>query len=173
MNRRIVTLPQIRVTPATTEADWRAARELVSELLDWLSTEFDLDALAVQEGAREEFADLAAHYSFPRGIFLIGRIEGEVAGSSAIRFLDDETAELKRAWVRPAYRGTGIAQSLLARALDASRALGASRVVLETEPVVMARAVSMYRQHGFREGQAYSSLPERVPSVLTLEKRVA
>ena len=38
---------------------------------------------------------------------------------------------------------------------------------------VMARAVSMYRQHGFREGQAYSSLPERVPSVLTLEKRVA
>lgn len=170
---RIVSLPQLRVTPATSSADWQAAHDLVSELLDWMSSEFNLDAVSVQEGVREELADLARHYSFPRGIVLIGRVEGEVAGCSGIRFIDDDTAELKRVWVRPPYRGSGIAQALLARALDAARALGASRVVLETDPRVMARAVSMYRGHGFREGAAYSSLPQRVPGVLTMEKRVA
>lgn len=174
MHRRIVSLPQIRVTPATSAADWQAAREVLSELFDWLDRKFHFDAISMQDGAEDEATDPAAFYSFPRGMFLLGRVDGEVAGALAIRFLPDgETVELKRAWVRAAYRGTGITESLLARSLDASRALGASRVVLETDPRVMPRAVSICRRYGFREGQAYSSLSQRIPTLLTMEKRVA
>ena len=174
MNRRNVSLPQVRVTPAASAADWRIAQELLSELFNWLDQKFRFDAITLQEGAREETADPAAYYSFPHGMFLLGRVNGEIAGALGIRFLgDSETVELKRAWIRPAYRGTGISESLLARSLDAARALGASRVVLETDARVMPSVVSICRRYGFREGQPYSSLAKRVPTLLTLEKRVA
>ena len=174
MNRRIVSLPQVRVAPATSAADWRATRELLGELFDWLNGKFNFDAVSVQDGARDEAADPASYYSFPEGMFLLGRVDGEVAGGLGIRFLaDGESVELKRAWVRAGYRGTGLTESLMARSLDAARALGASRVVMETDPRVMPRAISICRRYGFREGAAFSSLPERVPGVLTMEKRVA
>lgn len=173
MNRRVVPFSQIRVQPVSSKGDWRVAQLLVSELIAWLSTELRLDAAAAQEGAQAELADMASYYAFPRGIFLLGRVDDHIAGTAGIRLLDNETAELKRVWVSPRHRGKGLAQVLLARALDSARALGATRVVLETDPIIMAKAVQMCREQGFREAAAYSTLPERVPSVLTMAKRVA
>ncbi|MEO8541683.1 MAG: GNAT family N-acetyltransferase [bacterium] len=173
MNRRIVSLPQIRVSPATSDADWRDGAVMVSELLEWLTGELRLKPTRAAVETSIELDDLAGYYAFPSGLFLIGRVEGEAAGTAGIRFLDDETAELKRVWVRPAYRGSGLAQALLARALDGARALGATRVVLETEPRIMAKALNLYRQNGFRERDGYSPLSQSVPTVLTMQKRVA
>lgn len=173
MNRRTISFPDIRVAPAVTAEDWRSAHTLVTEMLTWLSQEAGMDAQTLQPGSTEELADMPAYYAFPYGIFLLGRVDGEVAGSAAVRFLDKDTAELKRVWVTPEARGKGLAPVLLARALDSARAFGALHVVLETEPRIMAKAVRMYRETGFREGPAFSSLAERVPTLLTMQKRVA
>lgn len=173
MTARIVRLSDIRIAPASSIEDWRIATSLVTELVDWMSNELSFDARSGQENSREELADMASFYAFPDGLFLLGRIDGEVAGCAGIRLLDDDTAELKRVWVRPEARGRGLAQVLLARAIDSARALGAQRVILETEPRAMAKAVRMYRETGFREAAPFSNLVERVPTVLTMEKRVA
>ena len=174
MNRRVVPFSQIRVQPVSTSGEWQVATLLGSELRGWLTSQLGREAAVVaQEDARAELDDLAACYAFPHGIFLLGRVEGHAAGTAGIRLLDDQTAELKRVWVSPRHRSKGLARVLLARSLDSARTLGATRVVVETDPVIMSSAVRMCREHGFREAAAYSTLPERVPSVLTMAKRVA
>jgi GNAT superfamily N-acetyltransferase len=161
------------VGPAASAREWAVARSLVDDLLHWIASELKLDAIAVQEGALEELADLSAFYAFPRGLFLLGTMDGEPAGTAGVRLLDASTAELKRFWVAPSARGRGLARLLLARALDAARTLGASSVVLETDAKLMGTAIQMYRAAGIREAKPYTRLSERVPAVLTLQKRVA
>src|SRR6185295_4102333 len=67
-----------------------------------------------------------------RGAFLVVRRDGVPVGCGAFRLIDDETAELKRMYVDPAVRGTGLGRRLV-EALEAeARAAGARRLVLET-----------------------------------------
>ena len=69
-------------------------------------------------------------------------------GCGAVRLLDAETGELKRMYVAPAARGTGLGRRLV-KALEAeARALGARRLVLETGTRQHA-AIALYRATGF------------------------
>jgi ribosomal protein S18 acetylase RimI-like enzyme len=62
---------------------------------------------------------------------------------------------------------------LVSRAIEAARVLGAARVLLETDPALMTKAIRLYRGIGFRETRPYSTLAQLVPTLLTMEKRVA
>ncbi|MEU4832943.1 GNAT family N-acetyltransferase [Streptosporangium sp. NPDC023615] len=72
---------------------------------------------------------------------------GVPVGHVALRRLGAEL-ELKRMFVTPAERGGGVAQALLAAAEDEARALGASRIVLQTGPR-QPDAVRMYLREGY------------------------
>jgi len=83
-----------------------------------------------------------------RGAFLVAYRGGEPVGCGAVRLLDAATAELKRMYVAPAARGTGLGRRLV-EALEAeARALGARRLVLETGTRQTA-ALALYRATGF------------------------
>ena len=83
-----------------------------------------------------------------RGAFLVVRRGGEPVGCGAVRMLDGETAELKRMYVAPAARGTGLGRRLV-QALEAeARALGVRRLVLETG-IRQHAAIALYRAAGF------------------------
>lgn len=83
-----------------------------------------------------------------RGAFLVVRRAGVPVGCGAVRLLDDETAELKRMYMAPPARGTGLGRRLV-EALEAeARALGARRLVLETG-VRQAAALALYQATGF------------------------
>ena len=84
----------------------------------------------------------------------------------AVRPLADATAELKRLYVRPAGRGLGVGRALAEAAVDAARALGYARIVLDTVPGMDA-AVGLYRSLGFVEIPAYRFNP--VPGATYLE----
>ena len=83
-----------------------------------------------------------------RGTFLIVYRGGVPVGCGAIRLLDAETAELKRMYVDPAVRGTGLGRRLVTALEAAARALGVRRLVLETG-VRQAAALALYRATGF------------------------
>ncbi len=163
----------IRVAPAASGADWLAARQLTGELIDWMADAIGFDPIAAKEGSADELDDMAGFYSLPHGMFLLGRVGTEVAGTSGIHLLDETTAELKRVWVSPWARGHGLAKLLLDRAVDAARVLGVRRMVLETDPEVMRTAAQMYASSGFRPTPHYSTLHLRAPRVLSMEKLVA
>ena len=109
-------------------------------------------------------AELGAMYSEPganhfrldpeevtggRGAFLVVYREGTPVGCGALRLLDPETAELKRMYVAPELRGTGLGRRLVAALESEARALGVRRLVLETG-VRQAAALALYRVTGFR-----------------------
>ncbi len=173
MPAEISFLHTLSVSPAANADDWRAARRLVDELVTWMCGELGTDPREAQHGSAEEFRDMAGFYSLPHGIFLIGRVDGRPAGSMGIRLLDADTAELKRVWVTPEARGRGLAPRMLERSFDAARVLGATRLRLETEPGLMATAVEMYIKAGFERIPHYSPLGEKLPTLLSMEKRVA
>ena len=97
------------------------------------ATHFGLDPGDVAEG---------------RGIFLVVYREGTPVGCGALRLLDAETAELKRMYVSPPARGTGLGRRLVAALEAEARALGARRLVLETG-VRQTAALALYRATGF------------------------
>ncbi|MGK9458961.1 GNAT family N-acetyltransferase [Streptomyces sp. G6] len=107
-----------------------------------------------REIAAESGADLAP----PGGRLLVARYGGETAGTAGVRLLDARTAELKRVFLYERMRGRGGAALLVRAAEDAARALGASRMVLDTRgDLVEARA--LYARLGYAETEPYNDGP--------------
>jgi putative acetyltransferase len=83
-----------------------------------------------------------------RGAFVVAYRDGTPVGCGALRRLDAETGELKRMYVAPAARGTGLGRRLVAALEAEARALGLRRLVLETGTRQEA-AIALYRATGF------------------------
>ena len=84
------------------------------------------------------------------GAFVVAWADEKAVGCGAVRLIDNETAELKRMYIVPEYRGQGLAGAILRLLEDHARALGATRVVLETV-IGPPAAVALYRAAGYEE----------------------
>jgi GNAT superfamily N-acetyltransferase len=85
-----------------------------------------------------------------RGVLLLCRKQGMAIGCGALRTLDQTSAELKRMYVVPAERGHGVGRVLLDELLRHARALGRTRLVLETG-VRQPDAIALYSRYGFQQ----------------------
>jgi ribosomal protein S18 acetylase RimI-like enzyme len=106
----------------------------------------------------EELASLPGEYGSPRGCLLVAQVDGSWAGCCALRALDaadyTNAAEMKRLYVRPAYRRLGLGRWLAEGVLDAARSMGYSNVLLDTlNDMESARA--LYQELGFEEIPPY------------------
>lgn len=99
-----------------------------------------------------ELADLPGEYNEPRGALLLALVDGEIAGSCGLRALDSvdypNAAEMKRLYVRKAFRGFGLGRQLAEAILDKARMADYQSVLLDTlDDMESARA--MYAELGF------------------------
>ena len=159
----------VRVAPAHTVSDWADARGLLRDMIAWLKSEAGLDARAHQHDTNDELDDLPGYYRFPGGMFLVGYLDDVPVGTTGVKLMSPSIAEIRRVWVAPEARGNRVAARLLQQGISGARALGAERVWLETRQGPMDRAIGMYRRAGFQPIPAYTSLPESVSGVLSLE----
>lgn len=106
----------------------------------------------------EELAHLERKYGPPSGRLYLAREDGAVLGCVALRALDAKRCELKRLYVRPAYRGRGLSRLLLDRVLADARAIGYERMLLDTLPFLKT-ALCLYREYGFAEIGRYNDSP--------------
>jgi GNAT superfamily N-acetyltransferase len=83
-------------------------------------------------GGPDSNPTLAAQFTPPHGVFLVAVLDGETVGCAGLRRHDAETTELKRMYVRAAYRGRGLAHSILDGVEERARQLGYRRLILET-----------------------------------------
>ena len=105
-----------------------------------------------------ELADLTKKYGLPHGRLYIAWCDDQPAGCIGLRRLDDQTCELKRLYVRPAFRGRGIAGAMMQRILDDARAIGYTAMLLDTLPFLTS-AIRMYRALGFYDIPPYNDSP--------------
>ncbi len=93
----------------------------------------------------------------PLGLFLVARVNGDIAGGIGLRSIGDPAlhlGEIKRLWVRPDLRRGGIAVSLMNEIETRARSLGYQRLYLETGPK-QPEAVALYASIGWDRVQEY------------------
>lgn len=98
----------------------------------------------------DEIRDLEAKYGQPDGRLYLALWEGEAAGCIALRRLDEQRCEMKRLYVRPAFRGHRIGDALVDRVIQDARAIGYRHMLLDTLPFLES-AIHMYQKRGFYE----------------------
>lgn len=149
-----------RIRPAEGAADLERVRALFTEYAGTLG--FDL---SFQDFDRE-LADLPGAYGPPGGCILIASGEDEDAGCVALRPLAVDTCEMKRLYVRPTHRGSGLGRELAERVIEEARKRGYRIMRLDTVPA-MGEAIALYRSLGFRPIPPYRENP--VPGAMYFE----
>lgn len=140
----------ITITPVESQEQVAVARELFLEYAAAIGVDLEYQGFAA------ELAALPSPYVPPHGALLIAKINGDTAGCIALRRLGDQTGEMKRLYVRPAFRSWGLGKHLIGDAIQAARRAGYTALRLDTLPS-MAAAQGLYRKLGFAEIPAYNS----------------
>jgi len=112
------------------------------------------------QGFEDELAGLPGKYAPPAGAMLIARgADDRALGCVALRPIAGEgVCEMKRLYVEPKARGSGLGGALIAAVIESARTAGYREMRLDTLPT-MAAARAMYARAGFREIAPYYSTP--------------
>jgi GNAT superfamily N-acetyltransferase len=129
-----------------------AACSPASELIDAVLAEYDAVA---GRPLKDGLTTTPADFSPPGGVYLVGFFDGVAACGGGIKALGDHTAELKRVYVQPPFRGRGAARALLEALEDAARGLGYHAMRLDSP----SASWPMYLSAGYRQVADYNDNP--------------
>ena len=156
-------------TPSFVPADLIVHREAIIginiEYVSWVVTEIErsfgvpvqqLLGMSVPEYVSSTLHKVCADTP-PRGVFYLIHVKGDTAGMCGLRFLHDGVAEIKRMYVRPAYRGRDLGAMAVHKLLVDASNFGYRSVYLDSAPF-MTSAQRMYEAHGFVDRAAYEGV---------------
>lgn len=157
-----MTASALSSSPSISLSTPQDTREL--EILRGLFSEY-ARSLAIDLGFQnfeQELRELPGEYAAPRGALLLAWVDGQAAGCCALRPLDTadyaNACEMKRLYVRPAFRKLGLGRQLSEAVLDAARVQGYDHVLLDTlDDMEAARA--LYEDLGFVDIPPYYHNP--------------
>jgi putative acetyltransferase len=140
--------PDIQLITPESPADWQEARLVLRD--DAASLNVDLGF----QGFEDELAGLPGVYAQPSGLMLLATVDGAIAGSGAFRPLPDadypNACEMKRLFVRPAFRRFGLGRIVAQALMDRATEAGYSSMLLDTLDDMEA-ARGLYESLGFVE----------------------
>jgi ribosomal protein S18 acetylase RimI-like enzyme len=103
--------------------------------------------------------------------FFVARVDGAPAGCGGVQLVGAEYGEIKRMYVRPAFRGAGLGKRMLAHLADYSRQRGVDVLRLETG-IHQVEAIGLYERFGFQRIRPFGPYRDD-PLSLCYEKRLA
>lgn len=136
------------------------AREIFLDYSRWLERRFGL-SLDFQ-GFEQEVAEFPGVYTPPGGRLIVATVDGEAAGCIASKPKLPATCEMKRLYVRDAFRGRRLGEKLVEALIEEARAAGYRRMVLDTSREGMEAAIALYSSFGFVEIEQYHEVPEEL-----------
>jgi carbonic anhydrase len=155
----------MEIIHAKSAGDIDHARELFKEYEAWL--EIDL----CFQNFEKELAELPGKYAPPDGRLLLALVEGNVAGCVAQRKIGEGICEIKRLFLRPAFRGRGLGRQLAEAIIQEAKRIGYERMRLDTLPPKMNDAIALYRSLGFKEIEPYYTNPVPGAKFMALDLR--
>src|SRR5690606_1012278 len=155
------TMTDIRAARFPQEAD--TVRRLFRAYADSLGISLDF------QDFEAELAGLPGDYAPPAGRLLLAWQGEEAVGCAALRSLEGDLCEMKRLYVTPQGRATGLGRALAIRICDEAREAGYRAIRLDTLPGMVA-AQGLYRALGFRPIPAYTFNP--VPGAIFMEREL-
>lgn len=102
----------------------------------------------------QELKELPGKYAPPDGIIILAEVDKQTAGCIALKKIGEGIGEMKRLYIRDAYRGLGISKTLIEMIICKAREIGYSYLRLDTLST-MERALKVYESFGFYEIGAY------------------
>lgn len=161
-------ISDLKLCQATTPGQLAAVRAL------FLEYAASLEISLCFQNFEQELVALPGNYAPPEGRLLLAWRADQAAGCVGLRPLEQGVCEMKRLYVRPAWRGQGVGHFLAASIISAAKELGYACMRLDTL-ASMRSAISLYRTLGFRIIPAYyaNPSPEAVFMELTLRDSLA
>jgi len=147
----------LRITEARWPDDRATVETLFREYVSSLAEDISF------QNVGDELASLPGKYARPGGVVLIARDGADAAGAIAYRMVEPGVAEMKRLYVRPAFRGSGLGRELANELIEDARARGYRTMLLDTL-ASMSSARALYRDLGFVPVAPYYDNP--LPGVL-------
>jgi GNAT superfamily N-acetyltransferase len=150
----------LAISQVSTPAEIQDVQGLLREYTAWAFTlAADSDRIPTFQGLEQELATLPGIYAPPTGCLLLATEDRQPAGCVALKGHDAATGELKRLYVRPAFRGRDIGRQLVAAVIAQARRSGYQRLILDSH-ISMTKAHEIYMAAGFRRASAPSDFPE-------------
>jgi putative acetyltransferase len=153
----------LRITQATSHGDLDQARELFKEY------EASLGISLCFQNFDGELANLPGDYAPPRGRLLLARQFDQLVGCVALRSVGPTTCEMKRLFLRPAYRTRGLGRVLVEAIIEEARKTGYTHIRLDTISDRMGRAIELYKSIGFVEIEPYYQTPVDTTKFMELD----
>lgn len=162
-----------QTTPMSAESITIARAGLTDDVSQALIAELNAELTGMYPEPGANHFGLAPEEVAPgRGAFVVIYRDGTPVGCGALRTVDAETGELKRMYVAPAARGTGLGRRLVAALEAEARALGLRRLVLETGTRQEA-AVALYQATGFARIPLYGEYLQSPDTSLCMGKELS
>jgi putative acetyltransferase len=145
-------MPEIVLVGADEPALIATVRQLMREYATTLGVDLCF------QNFEAELASLPGDYTEPAGALLLAQVDGQAAGCVGLRPLPDvdypNACEMKRLFVRPAYRRWGLGRVLAQRLMDLATQAGYSHMLLDTLDDMEA-ARGLYGTLGFESIPPY------------------
>jgi GNAT superfamily N-acetyltransferase len=154
------------IIQASTPAQMDQFRELIAEYINGLLDHEQVDSEVVRQGlkrqaAQQELERLPGEFGPPAGRILLAYVDGDLAGCVALKQINACVCEMKRLYLRPAFRGQGIGRALVQSIIDEARELCYVKMSLHTGKFMQA-APALYCSLGFAEVKAPDDAPQTV-----------
>jgi GNAT superfamily N-acetyltransferase len=165
------------VRDAVLPRDLEAVRSLWLDYLIWGNDELEARhgfRLPVHEAVEHDVSTIAK-FQPPEGRLLLAFEDDVAVGTACMRRIAPRTCEVKRMWVRPLYRRTGLGRTMLDQLIAEARMAGYESVRLDS-PDFMTAAHGLYRSSGFVDIGPYpeSEIPDQYkPHWVFMEKSLA
>jgi len=156
----------VAIRPAVNAEYLEIVRALLREYAAYLNRSLGEEHICLAD-YEKELSSLPGPYAEPRGTILLAFVDEEAAGCVALKPLkpdraanpDEAACEMKRLWVRTAFRGQSVGLALTQALIAHAREKHYTAMYLDTVPGAMKSATTIYRKLGFRPVERYNTNP--------------
>jgi putative acetyltransferase len=142
----------MQIKQASFPEDSETLKSLIREYIAWLDMDLSY------RGFEQEMAQFEQLFTLPSGFFLMAHSDGGVVGCVGLLRHIESTAEVKRLYVKPSFRGQQLGEQLIRALIQKAQSHGFMRLILDAVPQTTA-AQKLYQSMGFQQIEPYYDNP--------------